>query len=294
MWYNKGQLLEQVELVETLNILAHAYEEISVMRMQKVRASVISTRAFLEKLAEVFHDVKSSYRREILALMQNKNRGKKNFVYSTIAKNGKTANVIFTSNARLYGDIVRKVFNEFIESVKKDPNAEIIIVGRLGKDYFDSQYDIKKNYQYFEIPDNNASINDLKPLVVQLMLYDKVNVFYGQFSNLMVQQAMASSLSGDQPIGSETAAEEKYTFFFEPSLEKVLNFFEHQVFGSLLKQTVHESELARLASRARAMESAIANIEKEEGILKVESRKFKKRIGDKKRMEGLSGIALWN
>lgn len=293
MWYNKNQLLEQVDLVETLNILAHAYEEISVLRMQKVRNSVMSTRAFLEKLAEIFYDVKSSYRREILALMQSKNRGKASFTFSTVAKNGKAANVIITSNARLYGDIVRKVFNLFILEVKKNPTAEIIIVGRLGKDFFDGQHEIKKDYKYFEIPDNSPQIQDIKPLVLELMVYDKVNVFYGQFTNLMTQQAMASSISGDQPIGPETTQKDKYTFFFEPSLEKILNFFEHQVFGSLLKQTVHESELARLASRARAMENAISNIEKEEAVLIVESRKFKKRRDDKKRLEGLSGIALW-
>lgn len=297
MWYNKNQLLEQVDLVETLNVLAHAYEEISVMRMQKVRASVISTRVFLEKLAEIFYDVKKSYRKEILALMQSKNRNKKNFTFSTITKNGKSANVMMTSNARLYGDIGRKVFTLFMESIKKDPNADVVLVGRMGKDFFDGQSAFKKEYLYFEIPDNDVKIQDIRPIVEKLMVYDKVNVFYGQFTNLMTQQAVASSVSGDQPFGSDATGlseEEKFTFFFEPSLEKVLNFFEHQVFGSLFKQTIHESELARLASRARAMESAISNIEKEEAVLKVESRKFKKRLEDKKRLEGLSGMALWS
>lgn len=297
MWYNKSQLLEQVDLVEALNVLAHAYEEISVIRMQKVRTSVMSTRAFLQKLAEIFYDVKSNYRREILALMQSKNRGKKHFTFSTITKNSKTANVMISSNARLYGDIARKVFNLFIDEIQKDMNVDVVIVGRLGKDYYDGQEKAKKEYKYFEIPDNNPTIADLKPLVQALMVYEKVNVFYGQFTNLMTQQAMASSVSGDQPFGQDQALQgqqEKYTFFFEPSLEKVLNFFEHQVFGSLLKQTVHESELARLASRARAMESAISNIEKEEGILLTETRRFKKRRDDKKRLEGLSGIALWS
>jgi F0F1-type ATP synthase gamma subunit len=88
--------------------------------------------------------------------------------------------------------------------------------------------------------------------------------------------------------------EKKYTYYFEPSLEKVLNFFESQVFASLLKQTVHEGELARLASRVKSMETALVNIEKEEKMIKAEARKLKKNTENKKRTESLAGIALWS
>jgi ATP synthase F1 gamma subunit len=290
---NKYQLEAEYEVVNTLKILAHAYEEISVMRMQKVRVNVITTRAFLEKLAELFFDVKESYKKEILAIMQKKNKSEDKLVFSTHQKNGKTVYVFIASNARLYGDIIKKVFNLFLENVKKDPTADVVVVGKLGRDLFNNQQQVDRQATFFEIPDVAAKIEDLKDVVAFLHPYEKVNVFYGEFQNMTRQEASAASVSGDQPLSADYQLEGKYTFFFEPSLEKVLQFFENQVFASLLKQAVHEGELARLASRANAMESAIVNIEKTENMLKAETRKLRKSLENRKRLEGLAGVTLW-
>jgi ATP synthase F1 gamma subunit len=294
---NKNQLAAQLELVSTLEMLAHAYEEVSVIRMQKVRDSVLKNRTFMEKLAEIFYNVKESYREEILHIVSKKNKGKQSAVLSAHQKNGRTVYLFISSNQRLYGDIVKKVFVLFLDAIKKDPNADIAIAGKLGKDLFEQQYEIKKEFTYFEVPDNKVQIEDLKPMVQFLLPYDKVNVFYGQFNNLVNQGAQSASVTGDAQYGevaSNAPVEKKYTYFFEPSLEKVLNFFESQVFASLLKQTVHEGELARLASRVKAMESALGNIEKEEKFLKSEMRKLKKLTENKKRLEALAGVAMWS
>jgi ATP synthase F1 gamma subunit len=290
---NKNQLSAQFDLVSTLEVLAHAYEEVSIIRMQKVRDSVLRNRAFMERLAEIFHEVKESYKEEILHIVSNKNKDKQSSILSAHKKNGRTAYVFISSNQRLYGDIVKKVFNLFLEQVKNDPDADIAIAGKLGKDLFEGQQQVNKEFTYFEIPDINVKIEDLKPVVQYLIPYDRVNVFYGQFNNLVNQDAATTSVTGDQQYDKPPVQEKHYTYFFEPSLEKVLSFFEGQVFASLLKQTVHEGELARLASRVKAMESALVNIEKEEKQLKSETRKLKKSTENRKRLEALAGVALW-
>lgn len=290
---NKNQVNAEIDLVTTLKVLAHAYEEISVIRMQKSRAAVLANRAFLTKLSEVFHDVKESYRKQILDLMDANNKGKKTFTFSTQKKNGKKALVFIASNARLYGDIVKKVFNMFMNDVKSHPDADIVIVGKVGKELFDDQQSVRKPYHFFEIPDVGVQFDDLKPVVSYLFPYDEATVYYGQFRNLMNQDANITSISGDQPLPNADPEDKKFTYFFEPSLEKIMEFFENNVFASLLKQTVHEGELSRLASRAKSMESAIANIEKSEKELIGESRKMRKTIENKKRMESIAGMALW-
>jgi F0F1-type ATP synthase gamma subunit len=73
-----------------------------------------------------------------------------------------------------------------------------------------------------------------------------------------------------------------------------MEFFENHVFTSMFKQSIHEGELSRLASRARAMEAAIVNIEKTEASLKSESRKIKKQADNKKRLESIAGMAFWS
>ena len=43
---------------------------------------------------------------------------------------------------------------------------------------------------------------------------------------------------------------------FEPSLEKILMFFETEIFASLFNHTVKESQLAKFASRVLALDQA--------------------------------------
>jgi len=43
---------------------------------------------------------------------------------------------------------------------------------------------------------------------------------------------------------------------FEPSLEEVMRFFEHEIFGSLFDQTMRESQLSKFAARVVAMDRA--------------------------------------
>ncbi len=79
-------------------------------------------------------------------------------------------------------------------------------------------------------------------------------------------------------------------YFFEPSLRKILEFFETSVFTSLFTQTVHEAELARLASRIKAMEEALGNIEKTEGQLNAEMRRIDKALQNKRQLDTISKI----
>jgi len=87
--------------------------------------------------------------------------------------------------------------------------------------------------------------------------------------------------------------QKEYDFIFEPSLEKLLNFFETQVFSSLFKQTVTEAELARLASRIKAMEQAIVFITTRMENLSSAQRRAKRNLENRKQLERVAGISLW-
>ena len=63
-------IMEDLEALNSLKELAQSYEEIAVVRMQKIRDSVLKTRDFLARLSDVFVDLKSSYNREVKDLIQ--------------------------------------------------------------------------------------------------------------------------------------------------------------------------------------------------------------------------------
>lgn len=296
--YNKQTILAEIENVQILKMITQAYEEIAVMRMQRIRGSVLNTRKFLTRFAQVFYDVKSSYKNQIAALQKKKKRAEEKTVQQASTK-PKTISVLLTPNAKLYGDISSKVFRLFIDTIKKE-ETDLIIIGKLGRDLF-TELGPKKPYFYFELTEDHVRMEDLKPIAYNLVRYERINIYHGQFQTLVEQKPVVSNVSGDQPIEHEMSYEETQSisasstkFLFEPTLEKILEFFETQTFTSLFKQSIHESHLSNFASRIKAMEDAISNIEGEANSLKKQHRVTKRLLENKKQQGMISGIALWS
>lgn len=285
----KNRLIAEIATVQDMHMLAQAYEEISVIRMQGIRGLVLKTRTFLSELSDVFYQVKASYRNQILRLMQQ--HKKKNITrISTMKKNGKSVLVFLSTNKRLYGDITYRVFSEFLKEAKTR-DSDLVIIGSFGRNLFD-QFGVLRPYRYFELPDTHISFDDLKPLISYIVEYEHVSVFYGKFTNIISQSPTYSDISGEQPFEAE-GQQVPVKYLFEPSLETILNFFETQIFTSLFQQTVHESELSYYASRIRAMEESLERITRRIAILDSHQKRLKNSFDNKKQMELLSGISLW-
>lgn len=283
--------IEEINQVEGIKMLAGAYQEISVSKIQSTRGVVLNNREFLNLLSEAFYDVRNSYQKQIANILKNK-KVKKSTISSMLMKNGKTVSVMLSANSKLYGSIVPKVFDSFIEYINNN-SSDIVIVGKLGKMIYD-QSNINKPYTYFEISDEEINIEEMLPLIAKVLEYEKVMVFYGKFVNVVNQSASFSSISGQAPLNEGAAfGKEQEKFLFEPSLEKVLVFFESQIIFSLFKQTVNESLLARYASRITAMEQVLENVNNRIKELNNQKRRIGKMIQNKKQLETISSMSLW-
>lgn len=287
---NRKQIEKDINLIGSFKGLAQAYEEISVTKMQRVRGKVLSTRAFLNDLSNVFADVKNSYASEIEQLITHHKKGV--FSFNTNKKNGQTIAVLVSSNNKLYGDIGKKVFRYFMENVRNS-NPDIYIIGRVGREYYEAS-DNKKEYKYSDFPEDNSSKESLSEVVKILEQYETVNVYYGQFVNVIRQNPVVANVTGTKTLEEVKGNPKKVVkFFFEPSLEYVLTIFENQIFGSLFRQTLHESELSHVTSRIQQMETALENIENSQKKLNKRRRLLIKRQDAAKRLQRLSGISLW-
>jgi len=296
---------QELIVVHDFKALATAYQEISVMKMQEVKGRVIQSRSFLEGLNAVFTEVKASYHKQIEAVAKkNKKKFSTKLTTSAMQKNGKEVLVLLSANTKLYGEIIGKTFRLFLQEADKNPAAEIAIVGHLGREMYD-QAENKRAYKYYEVPDVKVKIEDLKPLITDVLPYERVKVFYGKFENVINQLPEMEMVSGEQDMAQvkqeaqeaikkkEEKKEKPYTFFFEPSLETILNFFETQIFSSIMNQTVHENELARYASRIKAMEESLGNINGTIKRLKAAERRLANLEANRKQLAALSGISLW-
>ena len=291
----RKKVLEDLEALNSLKNLAESYEEVAVVRMQKIRDSVLKTRAFLAELSDVFVDLKSSYEREIKQLLQMRKDGDKT-ILNVLQKNGKTLMVYLSSNGKLYGAVTQKTYRLFIQELKAQTGpVDLVVIGTSGKELLDNS-GIKREYEFYDIPDTSVDLTHIKGLMSKFLQYEKVYVYYGKFGNVVTQDPIATSISGEEIFESEAKKidlrEDK--FIFEPTLEKIFHFFETQIMANLFSQTLLENQLARHASRVNAMEEALINVEIESKRLNLVKNRLKHQSMNKKQLETISGVLSLN
>ena len=291
----KKIIAENLEALNSLKDLAESYEEIAVIRMQKIKDSVLKTRDFLADLSDVFVDLKSSYDRDVKELLAKRKSGNKT-ILPLLKKNGKTLMVYLSSNGRLYGSVTQKTYKLFVEDLKKpeSKDADLMIIGTAGRDMFESSANVRP-YSYFDIPDIGVEVDHIKQLMLKFLQYEKVHVYYGKFDNVINQTPIGTSITGENIFETETLKpiSREDRFIFEPILEKIFYFFETQIIANLFSQTLLENQLARHASRVNAMEEALIHIDEESKKLNIAKNLIKRQVQNKKQLETISGVAIW-
>lgn len=281
---------KEIPILSSLEAIAHAYEESSIFKIQQIRNGVLGTRDYLTGLSEVYFDIKYS------EALQRKEHGvgESKAESTRPVKIQKTLIVLLSAGAKLYGGIIQDVFDEFLKAVKQDAQADVMVVGRLGEEMFKDAVG-SRQHLFFEVPDVNLQARDLEPIIYHIVRYERVMVFHGKFYNLMTQKPSILNISGETMLGKDThGAMQKVRFLFEPSLDKLVTFFETQIFATLFNQTVHESELARFASRVTAMEESLQFIKRRKKELFDKRGRLRRVEQQKKQLERISGMRLWS
>lgn len=285
----KKILESEIENLEGLNNMIQAYEEIAASRIMHSRESVLTNREYINELNIIFREVISSYKKEVELLLKKK-KGKNIGDLTFMNKNGKTLYLLISANTGLYGSLVKKTFDLFAIN-SGSPNSDRAIVGKLGLSMW-QQTRNKEKYYYFDFPDQSVDIELFKKLLDFIVNYEKIIVFYGQFQNLVTQEATYSDISG-HTANTDTESQTTKKYLFEPSLGKILEFFEKQIFASIFEQTMREAQLAKIASRLKTLDQASENITKKlEEVTEEKSRTFH-RQQNKKQLETFSSRKLW-
>jgi ATP synthase F1 gamma subunit len=286
---------EEIEALNTLRDLAQSYEEIAAIEMQRIRDSVLKTRGFLIDISDVFVDLKSSYVREVSDLVSRRKKGDKT-ILPILQKKGKTLMVYLSSNAKLYGAVTKKTFRLFMDDLKKPEykTADIAIIGLAGRELFEGTGNLR-SFEFFDLPDKKVDLSHIKNLMQKFLQYEKVYVYYGKFGNVIKQEPMSTSITGEDIFETEKVnpVTREDRFIFEPSLEEIFHFFETQIMTNLFSQTLLENQLARDVSRVNAMEEALLHIEERSKKLNRERMTLKHNLQNRKQLETMAGVVLW-
>lgn len=279
---------KEIPILHSLHTVAQVYQETSISKIQEVRAGVLTTRDYLSGLSNIYSELKMSQSNQVAKL------AKSGLPAGRQGKLQKTLFILLSANAKLYGEIVKEVYELFIEALKNEPDADVMIVGKLGERLF-KEDGMTRQHIFIEIPDSDLQPKDLEPIIFNIIKYENVIVFHGKFYNLVTQKASRANITGEavsqEGVTNKGGATKQ--FLFEPNLEKLIQFFETQIFVTLFRQTVHESELARYASRVNAMEESLQFIKKRQKELNSAKQRLGRSLQQKKQLERLSGMRLW-
>lgn len=285
----KKEITKEKDFLAILQTILETYEEIAATRMARIRSSVLDSRDFLLEINTIFQQVKSSYK-DSIALFMKKKKIKDPAKLTFIKRNGKTLYVFVSANTGLYGDIIRKTYDAFVNAVKKEP-GDVTIIGKLGLEMFKADR-ISASVSYFDCPDNRIDNEILRKIVEYLIQYEKVIVFYEQFNSVVSQSPITTSISGD-PLPSEKREITPIKYFFEPSLGKIMEFFEKEIFGSIFQQTIFESELAKFAARMVSLDFASENTKSRLKQVILSANRIKHQEDNKKQLEKFATMRLW-
>lgn len=286
---NKKEIISEIDRLSGIREVVESYEEIAALRMRRIRGSVLRTRDFLFGITQIFHQVQSSYKNNVLRLMKQK-KIKDPSKLSFLKKNGKTVYVLLSANTGLYGSIIKDTFNFFLNHLNKD-SCDVVIIGRQGASMF-HETKIDKKITYFDFPDNKIDIEALTGIVQHILDYEKIVVFHGQFQTVITQKPNISVISGES-LKQKEGTKSNIKYLFEPSLEEIMAFFEKEIFAAIFEQTLNESQLAKFSSRMVILDQAVENIKNKLKIVEFYKRKQKHHSENRKQLNRLAGMSLW-
>ncbi len=291
---NIKQIEADLALMDQMKNISEAYEEISIINIKKTRNIVVGTREFIDAIRDIYKDVKYSHDRLELELQKKSKKVAQKRVQAVKELNTKPLAILLTPNAKMYGDIVRLVFNEFYSFIQ-NREVDIAIVGKLGYEML-QEVDPKRQCMFFEVQDKGASAQELKPVLYNILAYETVSVFHGRYQTVITQVPTVSSIAGKDIFEDPnekfeaTAKNHNTQYLFEPAIESIAAFFGEQFFSVMFEQAYHESQLAQYASRLRAMEAALDRVNDETESLMHMKRRINRRVQNKKQSERLAGI----
>lgn len=285
MIYEKD-IKEEITLLGSLRNLVEIYGEIASVRMKKIRDFVLSNRGFLNVINDIFQAVLTSYAAKVATLIK-KGKLEKGSKVTFLAHNGKTVAVLISANTGFYGELIPATLRNFIHDVRTQ-DVEVTIIGRLGLSLF-KEGEPKRPYTYFDFPDYGVDKVKLAEIIRHLVQYDEIHVYYGKYHSVVTQKPTMFGISAGATVRGE-ARVPAVQYIFEPSMEKILMFFETEIFASLFDQAVRESQLAKFASRILAMDRAGENLRNSLKKVSLEKLRLTHRIVNSKQLNSLSTV----
>jgi F0F1-type ATP synthase gamma subunit len=275
------KIVNEIKDTTELTHVVEVYEQVAASKMQKIRNDILTSREFFEGLVKLSKDVGADFEGLVSAA-----RG----ISTTEAA------VFVSANAGLYGDIIARTFDLFLQYLDEH-KVDAYVVGKVGEEMM-RRTAPGKTYRPFEMSDEEIEEQQFNILAKNLAGYERITVFYGRFQSIVSQESQAATISGEilsEYQGNKKATQQmlegkKLKYLYEPDVAAVSNFFGKEIMTATFEAMLRESQLAKYGSRLMHLDMAINKIEEQLGDQNDQKLKIRKRMQEKKQRASLGGI----
>lgn len=232
------QIVEQLEVTESLKMVAQAYTEISALKLDKIRHGIEKNRTFFQEITEVYHAVNIEAAKKKIQLRPKKG----------------TISILITSNQHFYGALEKDLVKFFVLNTTKFATDRIII-GSTAQEFLKS-FNYFHPYQKVILKHDMPSADEMDALIKRVIDYDQIMIYYSRMHSILTQEPHVVDVVQKPPTFFLSSKASEINYIFEPELIEMLQFFENQITSLLIEQTFLESELARSAARLTSMDQA--------------------------------------
>jgi len=276
--YSKLELEQYEKAVSEIQTITRIYEEAALLKINQVRVAISKIDQFLKNLKEVYSqtavNLKSDKKSE-----ETKKKG--------------VALVFISSQRQAYGSLIVNIYRQFIAEVKKT-GFEAIVIGAQGRRLMEEEGNFSKNVIYFDLDDDNPSMEQIKRIVECLSLYRQLIVFYGEFVSLLTQIPKKSIIS--ETISTEQLGGGKKSFLYEPRETDIIREIKKEESAAQFIEKLYESQIARVGAKIKIVEVGQVALKIAEVISDIDKTRIRvrKKIANKKQMEIFCGYNLWS
>lgn len=250
-------LTADIQESQSIKLISAALGEIATMKLKKIRDEVQTNVDYFKQISDIYRAVK------IIALKI------RHETLHPFKKNGKTISVLLTSNYHLYGGLDTELTRFYIVNTVKFP-TDRLVVGKVGAGILTGMR-FAHSFDTLFLQTDNPGQAESTELLGKIRSFSRILFYHSQLVTILKQTPAVSDISTEETTLESTVKAAQIDYLLEPEVDRMLNFFETQILGSLINSIFLEAEVARTAARMISMDKAQENadsiIKKQKGDL---------------------------
>lgn len=251
---NLIDIRRRIRSVKNTQQITKAMKMVAAAKLRRSQERILSTRPYALELGKVVARLADRQNDESHPLLQQR-------------EENRVLLVVVTGDRGLAGSFNATVIRRTSEVLKRYPEAELLLLGKKGADFF-ARRPVKVRNAYRSLF-SNVAYEDARTIAQDIAKaytsgeYDAVYLIYNEFKSILQQKLSEERLlpisAPEVPAGTVAGAASEAEYLFEPAAGMILadllpRFLAFQVYRALL-----ESQASEHAARMNAMSSATKN-----------------------------------